>query len=65
MSSSQTPFGRRVFIFIKKKNFDLKLDSTEKDILISQLKAQIFEYEQHEKDYDSLNHKFRILQNEY
>jgi len=33
-------------------------------VLISQLKAHIFELEQHEKDYDSLNSKFRSLQNE-
>ena len=33
-------------------------------MLISQLKAHIFELEQHEKDYDNLNQKFRNLQNE-
>ncbi len=33
-------------------------------MLISQLKAHIFELEQHEKDYDILNHKFRNLQND-
>jgi len=33
-------------------------------MLISQLKAHIFELEQHEKDYDNLNHKYRGLQNE-
>lgn len=45
----------------KKKNYD----STEKDILISRLKAHIFELEQQEKDYNSLNHKYRNTQNEY
>jgi chromosome segregation ATPase len=33
-------------------------------MLISQLKAHIFELEQHEKDYDNLNQKFRSIQNE-
>ncbi len=42
----------------------MKIDSKEKDMLISQLKAHIFELEQHEKDYDNLNQKFRNLQNE-
>jgi chromosome segregation ATPase len=42
----------------------VKIDSKEKDMLISQLKAHIFELEQHEKDYDNLNQKFRNLQNE-
>ena len=34
-------------------------------MLISQLKAHIFELNQHEKDYDNLNQKYRQLQNEY
>ena len=33
-------------------------------MLISQLKAHIFELEQHDKDYDTLNHKYRQLQND-
>lgn len=33
-------------------------------MLISQLKAHIFELEQHGKDYDTLNQKFRQLQND-
>ena len=33
-------------------------------MLISQLKAHIFELEQHEKDYDTLSQKFRKLQND-
>ena len=46
-------------------SYDLKLDSSEKDILISQLKAQVFELEQNEKNFMMLNQKFRNLQNEY
>jgi len=46
-------------------NYDAKTDSSEKDILISQLKAQIFELEQNERNFSSLNQKFRNLQNEY
>jgi citron Rho-interacting kinase len=42
----------------------MKTENKEKDMLISQLKAHIFELEQHEKDYDNLNHKFRSLQND-
>jgi chromosome segregation ATPase len=40
------------------------VESKEKDMLISQLKAHIFELEQHDKDYDTLNHKYRQLQND-
>ena len=40
------------------------MESKEKDMLISQLKAHIFELEQHDKDYDTLNHKYRQLQND-
>jgi len=43
---------------------DVKIDSSDKDVLISQLKAQIFELEQNEKNYNALNHKFRSIQNE-
>ena len=35
-----------------------------KDELICQLKAHIFELEQHEQDYDELNKKYRKVQNE-
>ena len=41
-----------------------RLESSEKDLIISQLKAQIFELEQNEKNFNSLNHKFRCIQNE-
>ena len=43
---------------------DIKVDSSDKDILISQLKAQVFELEQIEKNYNSLNQKYRLIQNE-
>ncbi len=43
----------------------MKLENNDKDILISQLKAQIFELEQNEKNFQGLNQKFRSLQNEY
>lgn len=36
----------------------------EKDLLITQLKAQIFELEQNEKNFGLLTQKFRNLQNE-
>ena len=37
----------------------------EKDTLISQLKARIFELELHEKDYDLLNERYNQMQNEF
>lgn len=43
----------------------MKIESKEKDMLISQLKACIFELQQHEKDYDQLNEKYRIIQNDF
>ena len=46
-------------------NYEVKVGSKEKDMLISQLNAHIQELEQQEKDYDLLNQKFRQLQNEY
>lgn len=42
----------------------MRVDS-DKDLVISQLKAQIFEFEQNEKNYNNLVSKFRNLQNEY
>lgn len=38
--------------------------SNEKDLLISQLKAQIFEHEQNYNNYTLLTQKFKNLQNE-
>ena len=46
-------------------DYDVKVGSREKDMLIAQLNAHIQELEQQEKDYDLLNQKFRQLQNEY
>jgi hypothetical protein len=43
---------------------DSKLESSEKDFIISQLKAQIFEYEQNDKNFNQLQSKHRNLQNE-
>jgi chromosome segregation ATPase len=37
----------------------------EKDTLISQLKARIFELELHEKDYDLLNERYNQMKNEF
>lgn len=54
--SSRSPY--------KTSGKDFKIDSSDKDILISQLKAQVFELEQNEKNFNSLNQKFRSLQNE-
>jgi hypothetical protein len=48
----------------RQSGYDAKIESKEKDMLISQLKAHIFELEQHEKDYDCLNQKYRQLQND-
>lgn len=43
---------------------DVRQDGAEKDVLISQLKAQVFELEQNERNFNGLNQKFRNLQNE-
>ena len=45
-------------------NYDSQIESKEKDMLISQLKAHIFELEQREKDYNTLEQRFTKLQNE-
>src|SRR5690606_20969696 len=44
---------------------DVRLNSPEKDLLISQLKSQVFEYEQNEKNFNNLQSKYRALQNEF
>lgn len=41
-----------------------RVQESEKDNIISQLKQQVFELEQNERDYNALNCKFRGLQNE-
>ena len=43
---------------------DNKIEKCEKDIIISQLKAHVFELEQHEKDYCSLQQRYNQLQND-
>ena len=48
----------------RRDSYEIKIENKEKDILISQLKAHIFEMEQREKDYDTLKQKYRQLQNE-
>ena len=47
-----------------RKCYDNNCESKEKDILISQLKAHIFELELREKDYNILNDKVHQLQHE-
>ena len=44
---------------------DIRVNSPEKDLVISQLKSQIFELEQNEKNFSSLHNKFRSLQSDY
>ena len=41
-----------------------KIQESEKDLIISQLKAQVFELEQNEKNFNSLSLKVRSLQSE-
>jgi hypothetical protein len=43
---------------------DQRAETSEKDLLISQLKAEVFELQQNEKSYNNLNLKYRNLQNE-
>ena len=46
------------------QNYGSQIESKEKDMLISQLKAHIFELEQREKDYNTLEQRVAKLQNE-
>lgn len=41
-----------------------RMEETEKDYIISQLKSQVFELEQNEKNFNSLNIKVKSLNNE-
>lgn len=41
-----------------------KIESQDKDLLISQLNAQIFELQQNEKNFHLLSNKFKNLQSE-
>jgi len=52
-------------INVNRVEYDKNLESKEKDIIISQLKAKIFELELHEKDYDKLNERYKLLENEF
>ena len=45
--------------------YSMNREDKEKDMLISQLKAKIFELELHEKDFDMLNERYKQLQNEF
>lgn len=49
---------------MKNNLIDTNLNIKEKDLMITQLKAQIFELEQNEKNFNILTQKFRNLQNE-
>ena len=41
-----------------------RLEESEKDLIISQLKAQVFELEQNEKNHNALSLKVKSLHNE-
>jgi len=58
--SSLSPYNRK-----GNHHSEIKIDSRDKDELISQLKAHIFEIEQNEKNFSKLNNKFTMLQNEF
>ena len=45
--------------------YNINRISKDKDMLISQLKAKIFELELHQRDYDMLNERYAQLQNEF
>ena len=45
--------------------YDMNIASKDKDMMISQLKAKIFELELHQKDFDMLNERYCQLQNEF
>ena len=45
--------------------YSINRDDNDKDRLISELKKKIFELEMHEKDYDTLNERYKQLQCEF
>lgn len=45
-------------------SYERVIEGSDKDLIISQLKAQIFELEQNQNNFNSLNLKFRNLQGE-
>lgn len=59
MSKNLSPYNRKVNSSIESN------DNNEKDILIMRLKSELFEQEQSNKNYSSLESKYRNLQNEY
>lgn len=62
MSTNNSVYGKKAYT---PRKFESKLENTtDKDVMISQLKAHIFELEQNEKNYELLTQKFRNLQNE-
>ena len=65
MSSKTYEINDENSIHLNRVEYDKNLESKEKDVLISQLKARIFELELHEKDYDKLNERYKLLENEF
>ena len=45
--------------------YRIRLDPTEKDVLIAKLKGQIVELEDNQRNYDSLNKKYHILKHDF
>ena len=62
--SFQSTFQNTNQYYNSQPSVDFKLNTNEKDILITKLKAQIYELEKNEKNYSLLTQKFRNLQNE-
>ena len=52
-------------INLNRTEYDKCRESKERDMIISQLKAKIFELELRAKDYDKLNDKYNQLENEF
>lgn len=59
MSQSQTSPWRKMNV-----TYSPRVEESEKDIIISQLKAQVFELEQNEKNFSALQLKVKALNNE-
>ncbi len=57
--SNLSPYNRSKF------DNSMRMDNSDKDALISQLKSQIFEHEQNEKNFNSLQAKYRSMQNDF
>ena len=65
MSSKTYQIDNNNSINANRVEYDKNLESKKKDILISQLKAKIFELELQGKDYDTLNERYKLLENEF